>query len=196
MSAVGSDDARAVFVFDPDANYSLVREIRDAGVMPTRGLRYVAAVTGPWKIFKVMVFGRLDEDLTEELVDVAERLDAPGDPETATSLFAARLRRSTYRRHTALVRIETSVPDPSELIDRIGAAIEAPAGDQVEADVVAGAFDILACVVDDDEERLGAKIMNIRRIDGVTRTTSLRVIDYVSTSPNAPADHRVEPASG
>lgn len=196
MSAIGSDNARAVFVFDPDASYSRVREIRDAGVMPARGLRYVAAVTGPWKIFKVMEFGRVTEDLTEELADVVERLDAPGDPETATTFLAARVRRSTYRRHTALVRIQTSVADPSDLIDQIGSAIDAPSGEEIEADVVAGAFDILACVVDDDEERLRPKIMNIRRIDGVTRTTSLHVIDYASTSLNAPPDRRVEPASG
>jgi hypothetical protein len=132
----------------------------------------------------------------EGLGDVAERLDAPGDPETATSFRVAQVRRSQYRASTALVRIETNVPDPSELIPQIGEAIGIEPGDEVEADVVAGAFDILACVVDDTEDKVGARILDIRRIEGVRRTTSLRVIDYVSTSPNAPDDHRVDPAAG
>ena len=63
-----------------------------------------------------------------------------------------------------------------------------------EADVVVGDFDILACVVDDDEDELHQKILDLRAIDGVKRTVSLRVIDYVSTSDNAPDDHRVSPA--
>jgi DNA-binding Lrp family transcriptional regulator len=184
-----SDDGdRAVFVFDADASYGIVRQIREAGAMPSRGLRYVAAVTGPWKVFKVMTIAS-----TEGLVDVASRLDAPGDPETATSFRSAQVRKSMYRRHTALVRIQTSVADPETLIEQIREAIGSENG-QVEADVVVGAFDILACVVDDDETSLGQKILNVRRIDGVTRTTSLRVIDYVSTSGHAPEDHRVAPA--
>jgi hypothetical protein len=187
MSDTGT--GRAVFVFDPEASYGLVQEIREAGAMPSRGLRYVAAVTGPWKIFKVMVI-----DESEGLVDVAPRLDAPGDPETATSFRSAQVRRSTYRALTALVRIDTNVADPSTLIDEIGEAIGTENG-HVEADVVVGAFDILACVVDDDDTDLGQKILNVRRIDGVKRTVTLRVIDYVSTSDNAPQEHRVEPAS-
>jgi len=186
MSETGTD--RAVFVFDPDARYGLVQEIREAGAMPTKGLRYVAAVTGPWKIVKVMAFAE-----TEGLVDVVPRLDAPGDPETATSLRAAQVRRSRYKRHTALLRIHTSVADPETLIEPIGEAIGSDNG-YVEADVVMGAFDILACVVDDDDTNLGQKIVNVRRIDGVARTTSLRVIDYVSTSENAPGEHQVAPA--
>ena len=182
MSDSGTD--RAIFTFDAEASYRLVRELRDAGVMPSRGLRYVAAVTGPWKIFKVMSYGA-----PEELVDVAARLDAPGDPETAISLRSAQVRRSDYRAFTALVRIHTSVPDPSTLLHQIREVIGGE-----EADVVVGAFDILACVVDDDETSLGDKILSLRRIDGVQRTVSLRVLDYVSTSPNAPEGHRVRPA--
>jgi hypothetical protein len=98
MSDNGSD--RAVFVFDPDASYGFVREIRDAGVMPTPGLRYVAAVTGPWKIIKVIGFRGVEQLL--------ERLNAPGD-DTATSFRPAKVRRSHYRVHTAFVRIETDV---------------------------------------------------------------------------------------
>lgn len=190
MSDAGSDDTRALFVFDPDASYSLVQKIKDAGMMPTKGLRYVAAVTGPWKIFKVMTLETL-----QHLTDVAQRLDAPGDPETATSLNRDQVRRSIYRSYTALVRIDTRVANPSNLIDQIGSAIETPSDQPVEADVVVGAFDILACVVADDEIDLRKKILKIREIDGVGRTTSMHVIDYVSTSANAPADHQVKPAS-
>jgi hypothetical protein len=184
----GDGSGRAVFVFDADASYALVRDIRQAGAMPTVGLRYVAAVTGRWKIFKVMSFQGLGE--------VADRLDAPGDPETATTFAAAQVRRSHYRDHTVLVRIETSVADPSELLPAIREVIgDGPSGEP-EADVVAGAFDILACVVDDDESEVRRKIMALRDIDGVTRTESLHVIDYVSTSDHATGHHRVEPAAG
>jgi hypothetical protein len=53
---------------------------------------------------------------------------------------------------------------------------------------------MLAVVVADDEESLGSRILDIRRIEGVKRTESLRVMDYVSTSENAPDDHRVSEA--
>jgi DNA-binding Lrp family transcriptional regulator len=57
-----------------------------------------------------------------------------------------------------------------------------------------GDFDMLAVVVADDEDSLGSQILQIRRIDGVKRTESLRVMDYVSTSENAPDGHRVSAA--
>jgi uncharacterized protein with GYD domain len=62
--------------------------------------------------------------------------------------------------------------------------------------VVMGEFDMLAVVVADDEGTLGSRIVDIRRIDGVNRTVSLRVIDYVSTSEgakNVEGDHYVDP---
>ena len=84
--------------------------------------------------------------------------------------------------------------DPAVLMDQIKDAIGPDSDDGVEADVVEGDFDILACVVADDEDALRTKILNIRGIDGVKRTVSLRVIHYVSTSENAQGDHRVDPA--
>jgi len=190
MAAMGSTDDRAVFVFDPDASYKLVDQIRMSGSMPTVGLRYVASVTGgPWKIFKVMTF--------KGLLDVVQRLDTPGDPETATSFLPAVVRKSRYKTFTALVRIDTDVPDPARLIGQIGDVIGRDPDGTVEADVVTGAFDILACVVDDDEAHLLEQILAIREIPGVSATTTLRVHDYVSTSPNAidlPGNHHVEPA--
>jgi hypothetical protein len=64
----------------------------------------------------------------------------------------------------------------------------------VEADVVEGDFDILVCIVDDDPDAIRQKILGLRGIKGVRRTVTLNVIDYVSTSPNAPDDRRVDPA--
>ena len=56
------------FVFDPDGSYGRVREIRENGVMPVAGLRYVASVTGPFKLVKVINF--------DELGDLPDKLDS------------------------------------------------------------------------------------------------------------------------
>jgi hypothetical protein len=183
MSDNGSD--RAVSVFDPDASYGFVQEIRDAGVMPTPGLRYVAAVTGPWKIVKVIRF--------EGVEQLLQRLNAPGD-DTATSFAPAKVRRSHYRDHTAFVRIETDVADPNELLTKIADALGIPEDDledELEADVIVGDFDILVCLSADDEETISSWVLAIRAIPGIRRTVTLRVLDYVSTSDKADADHRV-----
>ena len=174
-----------VIVFDPEGNYGRVREIREAGVMPVAGLRYVASVTGPYKLVKVMNFDGLD-GLPDRL-DLVQRDD--GSDGNAVVIGLSKIRRSQYKRHTAFVLIETRVADPSTLLDEIADAIGSD-----EVDVVAGEVDIIAVVVDDDEENLSRKIYAIRRIDGVKRTQTLRVMDYVSTSENAPSDHKVDPA--
>ena len=179
-----TDSDRAVFVFDPDASYGFVKEIRDAGVMPTPGLRYVAAVTGPWKIIKVIGFAAVEQLL--------QRLSAPGD-DTATSFGVAKVRRSLYRNHTVFVRIETDVADPNELLTKIAGALHIPL-DELEADVIIGDFDILVCLSDDDEKNLSKWVLAIRAITEVRRTVTLRVLDYVSTSDEADADHRVRSA--
>jgi hypothetical protein len=181
------------FVFDPTGNYKVVGKIRNQGHMPTPGLRYVASVTGPYKVFQVVSF-----DALAELGDQLDLLPGGGgseDPPNAiTKGGGAKVRRSTYLAHTALVRINVRVPDPATLLTAIGEVIGVDSNGDPEADVVAGDFDILACVVDEDEDRLYQKILGLRAIDGVKRTVSLRVIDYVSTSENAPDDHRVLPA--
>jgi hypothetical protein len=179
-----SNDRPAVFVFDENASYGFVTDIRNNGVMPKPGMRYVAAVTGPWKIVKVVEF--------DDVRTLAAPLDAPGDG-TATSFGMAKVRRSVYKDFTLFVRIETDVADPRDLLGDIANALEVDL-DDLEADVVIGDFDILVCLVDDDETRLGPRVLSIRGIPGVRRTVTLRVIDYVSTSPNAPDDHRVEAA--
>jgi len=177
---------RVVFVFDEDASYGLVQDIKSAGRMPTAGLRYVAAVTGPWRIFKVITF--------HDVRSLAPPLDSPGDPNTATTFNTDKLRKSIYKDHTAFVRIETDVADPSTLLAGIAAALNISV-DDLEADVVVGDFDILVCLVDDDETNLGPMVLAIRGVTGVRRTVTLKVIDYASTSANAPNDgHRVEPA--
>ena len=180
------------FVFDPTGDYKVVGKIQEQGQMPTPGLRYVASVTGPYKIFEVVSF--------EALAELDDQLDSlPGgggseDPPNAIVIGAAKLRKSTYRAHTALVRIDVRVTDPATLLTPIAEVIGVDPDGKPEADVVVGDFDILACVVDDDEADLHQKILDIRAIDGVKRTVSLRVIDYVSTSENAPDNHRVSAA--
>jgi hypothetical protein len=175
------------FVFDPDGSYGRVRDIRQAGVMPVAGLRYVASVTGPFKLVEVVNF--------DDLVDLPDRVDALsqggglGDPPNAVVKGESKVRRSEYKSHTAFVRIDVRPADPEELRGAVENAIGSD-----EVDVVVGDFDMLACVVDDDEDSIGSKILDIRRIDGIKRTVSLRVIDYVSTSPNASGDHKVEEA--
>src|SRR5215831_4398188 len=131
------------FVFDPDGSYGRVRQIRESGVMPIAGLRYVASVTGPFKLVKVLNF--------DNLADLPDKLDAVssqdgGSDDNALAVYASKIRKSEYRVNTAFVMIETRVPDPSELLEEITEAIGSD-----EADVVAGTFDILAVVVDDDE---------------------------------------------
>jgi hypothetical protein len=180
------------FVFDPTGNYKVVGKIREQGQMPTPGLRYVASVTGPCKVFEVVSF-----DALAELDDQLDSLPGGGgseDPPNAIVLGQAKVRKSTYRAHTALVRIDVRVADPATLLPSIGEVIGVDQDGEPEADVVVGDFDILACVVDDDEAALHQKILDIRAIEGVKRTVTLRVIDYVSTSENAPDDHRVSAA--
>lgn len=181
------------FVFDPRGNYQVIQDIRDAGRMPAAGLRYAASITGPYKVFQVVDFDELDQ--------LGGRLDSlPGgggsaDPPTTLSIGTAKVRRSKYLAHTALVRIDVRAADadPAVLLPQVKDAIDPDSDDEVEAeaDVVVGDFDILACIVDDDEESLAMKILDIRRIPGVKRTVSLRVLDYVSTSENAPDGHKV-----
>jgi hypothetical protein len=181
------------FVFDPKGNYRVVGKIREAEQMPAEGLRYVASVTGPFKTFQVVEFG--------EIALLGDRLDAlPGgggsdDPPNAIVPGAAKVRKSRYATHTAIVRIDARPADPGILLPQIREVIGEDTDGGVEADVVIGDFDILACIVDDDEEIIKAKILGLRGIDGIRRTVSLRVIDYVSTSDNAPPENRVEPAS-
>ena len=103
----------------------------------------------------------------------------------------SKIRKSTYRDYTALVRINV---DANADLDDLRSQIVESTGTDDEVDVVMGDFDMLAVVVADDEESLGSRILDIRRIEGVKRTESLRVMDYVSTSENAPDDHRVSEA--
>src|SRR6187200_3140708 len=157
------------FVFDPDGNYGRVREIREAGVMPVAGLRYVASITGPFKLVKVISFDTLG-DLPDKLDSVSSQ--DGGSDDNAITLFVSKIRKSEYRTNTAFVMIDTRAADPRDLLEEVTDAIGSD-----EADVVAGTFDILAVVVDDDEDELSRKIFAIRRIDGVKRTMSLRVMD-------------------
>jgi hypothetical protein len=169
-----------VFVFSPDAKYGFVTsgEFGD-------NVWYVASVGGPWKIFAVIDFDDVG-DVGDVVDAVFKQTDAAGDPETALTLVPASVRHRTYFSNTALVRIETDVPDPRDLIEDIGRVT-----DSDEVDSVMGNFDILACVGDEDEDELARKIMAIRKLKGVKRTVSLRVIDYRSRSDDAPDDKKL-----
>ena len=175
-----------VFVFEPDADYGRVDVIRKAGKMPVRGLKFVASVTGRWKVLKILEFGEVEADLADRL-DLITGLD-----ENAIVMGLSKVRKSTYLAHTALVRIDV---DANADLDELRNQIEGASGSD-EVDVVMGEFDLLAVVVADDEGSLGSRILDIRKIEGVNRTVSLRVIDYVSTSAGAQdvdGDHYVDP---
>ena len=176
-----------VFVFEPDGDYGRVDVIRKAGKMPVSGLKFVASVTGRWKVLKILEFGEVEADLADRL-DLITGLD-----ENAIVMGQAKVRKSSaYLAHTALVRIDV---DANADLDELRSQIEGASGSD-EVDVVMGEFDMLAVVVADDEGTLGSRILDIRRIEGVKRTVSLRVIDYVSTSAgaqNVEGDHYVDP---
>ena len=56
-----------VFVFEPDADYGRVDVIRKAGRMPVGGLKFVASITGRWKIVKIVEFDSVEADLARQL---------------------------------------------------------------------------------------------------------------------------------
>ena len=179
---------RAAFVFSPDADPKLVDDLRSHG-MP-EGVRYVASVTGPWQILAVVEFDGLPElpGIVRTLFGTAS--EGPADPATATPMATSQIRKSTYLAETAFVRIRTDGTDPDDTLERIRGII-----DSDEADQVFGDFDILAVVVADDEEQVGRTVVQLRQLDGVLQTVTLRVIDYVSVSPNAPDEKRPSASS-
>jgi DNA-binding Lrp family transcriptional regulator len=143
------------------------------------GVRYVASVTGSSQVIAVLSYNELTE------LPAIIRSLSEGDS-TALPLALSQIRRSEYREETAFVRIHTKVDNPETLLAPIREAIGS-----VEADVVFGDFDILACVVGDSIEDLKTRVVgSLRGIDGIGRTETLVVIDYVSLSVNAPDDHR------
>jgi hypothetical protein len=173
------------FVFDPDASYGRVQAIRDANAMP-QGVHLVASVTGPWKIVSIVDFDGLAA--LPGLVGGLDGGGGMGDPPTATVIGAqSKIKRSVYADEMAFVRIDVrGDADPIGLLDEVQDTIGSD-----EADAVIGDFDILACAVADDEDDLAQRILAIRAINGVKRTVSLRVIDYVSGSNEAPDGHRI-----
>jgi DNA-binding Lrp family transcriptional regulator len=169
--------ADSAFVFFPDADPGLIGALRDGGMPP--GVRYVASVTGSSQVIAVLEY----DELTE--LPAIIRSLSEGDS-TAVPLALSQIRRSEYREETAFVRIHAKVDDPETLLAPIREAIGSD-----EADVVFGDFDILACVVGDSIEDLKTRVIgSLRGIDGIGRTETLVVIDYVSLSENAPDGHR------
>jgi DNA-binding Lrp family transcriptional regulator len=175
--ADGAEAANSAFVFFPDADPGLIDQLRNSGMPP--GVRYVASVTGSSQVIAVLSY----DELTE-LPGIIRSL-SEGDS-TAVPLAFSQIRRSEYREETAFVRIHTNVDDPETLLAPIREVIGSD-----EADVVFGDFDILACVVGDSLEDLKTRVIgSLRTVDGIRRTETLVVIDYVSLSVNAPDDHR------
>src|SRR5262245_11185329 len=104
------------FVFHPDVSYERTQRIRAATVMPSPGLRYVAAITGPWKIFEVVEADSLDQ-LAKRLDSLSgNEMGGSADPPTAMALGAGKVKRSEYGAHTAFVRIDVQVDDSRDLL--------------------------------------------------------------------------------
>ena len=175
--ADGAEAPNSAFAFFPDADPGLIDQLKDSGMPP--GVRYVASVTGSSQVIAVLSYNELTE------LPAIIRSLSEGDS-TALPLALSQIRRSEYREETAFVRIHTKVDNPETLLAPIREAIGSE-----EADVVFGDFDILACVVGDSIEDLKTRVVgSLRGIDGIGRTETLVVIDYVSLSVNAPDDHR------
>jgi DNA-binding Lrp family transcriptional regulator len=173
----GAEPAYSAFVFFPDADPGLIDQLRNSGMPP--GVRYVASVTGSSQVIAVLGY-----DVLTELPAIIRSL-SEGDS-TAVPLMASQIRKSEYLDETAFVRIHTKVDDPETLLAPIREAIGSE-----EADVVFGDFDILACVVGNSIEDLKTRVIgSLRGIDGIGRTETLLVIDYVSLSENAPDGHQ------
>jgi hypothetical protein len=174
----------SVFVFDEVDGYDRVDKIRNANQMPP-GAHFVASVTGKWKVLWVV-----DYDDLQDLAPKVEGLTGGGfgDPETAPVFdrVLSQVKRSVYASQMAFVRIDVDIEDPRTVLTDIEVAIGSD-----EVDPVVGSFDVLACPVADDDVSLGAKIRAIRAVNGVKATNSLRVIDFVSESEDAPDGHRI-----
>jgi DNA-binding Lrp family transcriptional regulator len=179
-----ADDLRySAFVFAPDASYGLISKLKSQGL--PKGVRYAASVTGPWKIFAVLNFEALQAltAITDLLFGGA---DGSADPPTALVLGMGQVRKTDYLNETALVRVD--LEDVGEdALERILTEIRETISPEV--DRVLGNFDLLVCVGADDDEPLNDRIMQLRRISGVRRTVSLRVLDYVSVSDSLDGGH-------
>ena len=78
--------------------------------------------------------------------------------------------------------------EPEEVLEDVREAVNT---DEPEANLVLGDFDIIACIsADTSEELVDILFHRIRRVEGVQRTETLHVIDYVSRSEDAPEGHR------
>jgi len=109
------------FVFDPEASYGRVRQIRERNEMPA-GVHLLASVTGPWKNVAIVDFDSLDQLATR--VEALGGHNGSDDPPTATVIGAAsKVKRSVYAAHMAFIRIEVREPDPTSLLPEITTAI-------------------------------------------------------------------------
>lgn len=181
-----------VYVFSEHAAYELIDGFRGGG-MP-RGLRYAASITGPWR-----VFGILDvDDLSDFPTVLTEGKIGSETDVVATYRLERVLKRSAYHPVSAFVRIHTGDVDPEgegtgrEAVTLLEEIRRKAAGDgeEGEAESVMGAFDVLAYVGGENAADLADRIRAIRELPAVLKTLTMRVIDYVSTNPDAPEGHR------
>jgi DNA-binding Lrp family transcriptional regulator len=180
---MAEDSRYAAFVFAPDASYGLISELKSQGL--PKGVRYVASVTGPWKIFAVLNFEAL-KDFPAIADSLSGEVNGSFDPPTALVLGKSQVRKTEYLDETALVRIDLEDVGEDDLA-RILAEIKETISPEVDS--VLGNFDLLACVGGRSDQDLNDRIMQLRRIAGIRRTVSLRVIDYVSVSDSLDDGH-------
>src|SRR5207248_1938433 len=124
-----ADDSRyAAFVFAPDASYGLISTLKSQGL--PKGVRYVASVTGPWKIFAVLNFDVLQD--FPAITDVLFReADGSVDPATALVLGMGQVRKTVYLNETALVRVDLEDVGEGDL-ERILAEIKETISPEVD----------------------------------------------------------------
>src|SRR5919199_1924557 len=180
------ESVTAAYLFSADADPAMIR--RFEGQELPKGVRFVASVSGPWQVFAAAEL----EDPTTDLPRIVNELFGAGqgtaaaDPSTALNIGPSYVRRGTdYFENIALIRIHVSGRDPSDVLDEVRSFIGSE-----EANLVLGDFDILTCVSTPRYDDLVKTILSLRTVEGIGRTTSLRVIDYMSLGKDAPERHR------
>jgi len=177
---------QAAYIFSEDASYQLVSRFRHSGLPP--GVHFVGSVTGPWPIVAIAEF----DDLAE-LPAIVESVFGGGsgsaDPETAYTLAMNAVKHSVYPQLMALVRIDViGVTDDAGVEELRGQITEAIGN---EFNFVFGAFDVFACVTEDEDNSIMSKIFELLKLDTVSHTETLWIIDYVCGDTETPPPYRV-----
>jgi Lrp/AsnC ligand binding domain len=165
------------YVFVPEASPDVIAKLRESGL--PRGIRYVASVTGPWDLFAIATFDDLGD-----LPGIVATMNV--DPTTALAIKPYYTKTSAYHDHSAFVRINLGEGDPLAVLEGVRDAIGSH-----EANLVLGDFDMLAYVGANSEDALIQTILHrLRKVPGIRRTVTLRVIDYLTRNPEVPDKKR------